>query len=185
MSFDVGCSSEDLFTTSTVPSSEYVQETGNLSQPGQSGTVVDDTENDVSSSETCINCGTENSEKELVQGTTEVTETCSNPSSGQGEHIQEFIEGLRDTLSHCDQKGSKSYEHQGARPKVADKSRNRQEMSNTHLSNKKRKELAKKEKKKRREERRKENTNSCGDSAVAGGQTTSSNVVPDLGLLAI
>ena len=189
LSFVVGCSSEDFFATSAVTSNECVQETGckcNLSQPGHSGTVVvDDTKNDVTSSETCINCGTESSGKELVSGTTEVTETFSNPPSVQNEDIQGFIEGLRDALSHCDQKANKSYEHQGARPKITDKSKNRQEPSNTHLSNKKRKELAKQEKKKRREERRKENTNSCGDSSVTGGQTAPSSVVPDLGLLAI
>ena len=185
----VGCSSEDLFTTSTVTSNESVQETGckcSLSQQEHSGTVVvDDTKNDVSSSETSINCGTESNAKELVSGTREVTETSSNPSRAQNEDIQGFIEGLRDTLSHCDQKANKSYEHQGARPKVTDKSKNRQEVSNAHLSNKKRKELAKQEKNKRREERRKESTNSCGDSSVTGGQTAPSSVVPDLGLLAI
>lgn len=192
--------SDGLFATSTELASDnidHVQEAGcNMPQSGKSDTdavcvdeEIKDCQTKVCNNETCDNCGTENSARTVALRTLEDTEACSNPSSAhvhQSEALQGFIQDLQETLSQSDQKANKSYEHQGARPKVADKSKNRQQSSNTHLSNKKRKELAKQEKKKRREERRKDdNMSSCHDSSVAPGEQNAAGVVADLGLLAI
>ena len=72
--------------------------------------------------------------------------------------------------------------NRGTRPKV--KTNNMQKPSNTHLSNKKRKELAKQEKKQRREGRKKEEVNGVQESSVTVEQSVS-GVVADLGVLAI
>lgn len=187
----LGCLSEDLFATSIVSSNENTQDTRsckcNLSQSEQMDTdAINKETNDACISETCvIDCVSESSANGSFSGTNKDNQTCSKPTTEQNEPFQGFIEGLKETLSQSDQKTRKMYEHEGARPKVMDKSKKRQELSNTHLSNKKRKELAKKEKKKCREERRKDNTSSCIDPTVAGEQTASCSVVPDLGVLAI
>lgn len=160
----------------------------NLSQSEQMDTdAINKETNDACISETCvIDCVTENSANGSFSGTNKDNQTCSKPTTEENKPFQEFIEGLKETLSQSDQKTRKMYERKGARPKVImDKSKKRQELSNTHLSNKKRKELAKKEKKKCREERRKDNTSSCIDPTVAGEQTASCSLVPDLGVLAI
>ena len=192
--FYLGCLSKDLFATSTEPSHEHVQSTGCKScdlpqsetDPGSVDKKTEDCETKDCTAETC---DTDNSVK-LESRTKEGVEPCSIPSTGQTEAGQGFIEDLKKTLSQqSDQKANKSYEHLGARPKVTDRSKNRQDSSNVYLSNKKRKELAKQEKKKRREERRKDdNTSSCLDTSVVTGEQTATNtaaVVPDLGLLAI
>lgn len=186
----LGCLSEDLFATSIVSSNENAQDMRsckrNKPQSEQTDTdAINKETNDVCISETCvIDCVTESSANGSFSGTNKDNQNCSKPTTEQNEPFQGFIEGLKETLSQSDQKTRKMYEHEGARPKVMDKSKKRQELSNTHLSNKKRKELAKKEKKKRREERRKDNTSSCIDPTVAGEQTASCSV-PDLGVLAI
>ena len=114
--------------------------------------------------------------------TTSEIETFSNSSSSiTSETVQDSK-----SLSQKEQKLTKAYEHHGARPKAVDKSKNQQGSTNTHLSNKKRKELAKKEKKKRREERRKEEeSNSQLESSVSQLENSSVGIVADLGLLAI
>ena len=115
--------------------------------------------------------------------TTSEIEAFSNSSSGI---TSETVQGSCKSLSQKEQKLTKAYEHHGARPKVVDKSKNQQGLTNTHLSNKKRKELAKKEKKKRREERRKEEeSNSQLESSVSQLENSSVGIVADLGLLAI
>lgn len=115
--------------------------------------------------------------------TTSEIETFSNSSSGI---TSETVQDSCKSLSQKEQKLTKAYEHHGARPKVVDKSKNQQGSTNTHLSNKKRKELAKKEKKKRREERRKEEeSNSQLESSVSQLENSSVGIVADLGLLAI
>lgn len=185
--FISGCLSEELYATGSELLSDNVQVTGcNELEPEESVTDAVAINNDIkdhdtyhSTGETC-SCSSENS-TELLE---EDTETHSNSSSGmKSEIVQDLIS---DSLSQRDQKANKTYEHQGARPKVTDKSKNTQGSSNAHLSNKKRKELAKQEKKKRREERKKDDSSPCLDSSVAElEQSTSAGMVADLGLLAI
>lgn len=186
---ETGCLSKDLFATSTEPSHEHVQSCDLPQSETDPGSVDKKTEDCETKDCTAETCNTDNSVK-LESRTKEGVEPFSSPSTGQTEAVQGFVENSGKTLSQqSDQKANKSYEHQGARPKVTDRSKNRQDSSNVHLSNKKRKELAKQEKKKRREERRKDdNTSSCLDTSVVTGEQTATNtaaVVPDLGLLAI
>lgn len=114
--------------------------------------------------------------------TTNETEAFSNSSSGTK---SETVQDSSESLSQREQKSTKTYEHHGARPKVVEKSKNQRGSTNTHLSNKKRKELAKKEKKKRREEKRKDESNSQLESSVSQLENSSTGIVADLGLLAI
>lgn len=178
------CLSKDLLAPSTEVSNEHIQLAVCSCVLGETCVVKEnkDCENKDSTCESCINCSTSNNS---AINSLKDRGTCLHPSNKQSYAIQD---DLRETLSQSNQKTSKSYEHQGARPKVTDKLKNRQESSNAHLSNKKRKELAKQEKKKRREERRKDdNPSSCHDSGsvMAGEQQVNSTVIPDLGLLAI
>lgn len=114
--------------------------------------------------------------------TTNETEAFSNSSSGTK---SETVQDSSEPLSQREQKSTKTYEHHGARPKVVEKSKNQRGSTNTHLSNRKRKELAKKEKKKRREEKRKDESNSQLESSVSQLENSSTGIVADLGLLAI
>ncbi|PFX29923.1 OTU domain-containing protein 3 [Stylophora pistillata] len=114
--------------------------------------------------------------------TTNETEAFSNSSSGTK---SKTVQDSSESLSQREQKSTKTYEHHGARPKVVEKSKNQRGSTNTHLSNKKRKELAKKEKKKRREEKRKDESNSHLESSVSQLENSSTGIVADLGLLAI
>lgn len=181
---DTGCLPDELYATSSdlvnhVPTTEC-----NVSESENSiDAEIKDLNMNNSSGETC-SCSTEDNTQLSDLGTREETENSNLNQSNNSK--SETVQDLSESIQHGDHKSSiKSYEQQGARPKVVDKSKNRQATSNVHLSNKKRKELAKQEKKKRREERRKEDLSPCVDSVATGEQNTSNGIVADLGLLAI
>lgn len=132
--------------------------------------------------ETC-SCSREGST--ITSDSTTRNETETNISNSPSGIKNGIVQDSRESLSHSKGKPNKAYEQQGARPKVVDKSKDKQASSNAHLSNKKRKELAKQEKKKRREERRKDDSSNCLDSSVTEEQSTNAGIVADLGLLAI
>lgn len=188
--FVSGCLSEELYATSSELIDHDIQGTGcheleseNSSTDADSADVKikDDDMNNLAGVN--YSCSPEDSSKLSDSRTRDESETNnSNQPSGVKNDI---VQDSSDSLSHSKDKASKAYEQQGARPKVVDKSNNRQGLSNTHLSNKKRKELAKQEKKKRRDERRKDKPSPCVDSSVPAEQSTSVGIVADLGLLAI
>ncbi|XP_020608262.1 OTU domain-containing protein 3-like isoform X2 [Orbicella faveolata] len=180
---DTGCLSDELYATSSELVNHVPMTECNVLESEKSADMeIKDLNTNNSTGETC-SCSTEDNTQLSDLGTKEETENSnlnlsSNPKS-------ETVQDLSESISRGDHKSSKTYEQQGARPKVVDRSKNRQGTSNVHLSNKKRKELAKQEKKKRRDERRKEDSIPCLDSGAAGEQNTSNGIVADLGLLAI
>ena len=182
--FVSGCLSDELYATSSelvnhVPITECnVLESGNAIDA-----ELKDLNTNNSSGETC-SCSTEDYTQLSDLGTREETENGNLNLSNNSK--DETVQDLSESTSHANHKSSiNSYEQQGARPKVVDRSKNRQGTNNVHLSNKKRKELAKQEKKKRREERRKDDLSPCVGAVAAGEQNTSNGIVADLGLLAI
>ena len=182
--FVSGCLSDELYATS----SELVHhapmtECSVLESEKSADMEIKDLTcnmNNSTSEETC-SCSTEDNTQLSDFGTREETENSNLNLSSDSK--SETVQDLDESVLH--KSSIKTYEQQGARPKVVDRSKNRQGTSNVHLSNKKRKELAKQEKKKRREERRKEDSSPCVDSGAAGEQNTSNAIVADLGLLAI
>lgn len=183
IAFVSGCLPDELYATSSELANHVPMTECNVSESENSIDAEIKDLNTNNSTETC-SCPTEDSMQLSNLGTREETENSNLnlSNNSKSETVQDFSE----SISHGDHKSSiKTYEQQGARPKVVDRSKNRQATSNVHLSNKKRKDLAKQEKKKRREERRKEDLSPSVDSVAAGEQNTSSSIVPDLGLLAI
>lgn len=182
--FVSGCLSDELYATSSeLVNHVQVTECNVLESEKSADLEIKDLNTNNSTGETC-SCSTEDNTQLSDFGTREETETSNLnlPSNSKNETVQD----LNESVLHGDHKSSiTTYEQQGARPKVVDRSKNRQGASNVHMSNKKRKELAKQEKKKRREERRKEDPSPCVDSGATGEQNTSNAIVPDLGLLAI
>lgn len=182
--FVSGCLPDELYATSSELVNHVLMTECNASESENSTDLeIKDLNTDNSTGETC-SCSTDDNTQLSDLRTREETENSNLNLSNNSK--SETVQDLSESIPHGDHKSSiKSYEQQGARPKVVDRSKNRQATSNVHLSNKKRKELAKQEKKKRREERRKEDLSPCVDSVAAGGQNTSNTVVADLGLLAI
>lgn len=181
--FVSGCLPDELYAMSSELVNHVPMTECNASESENSTDLeIKDLNTDNSTGETC-GCFDDNTQLSDL-GTREETENSNLNLSNNSK--SETVQDLSESIPHGDHKSSiKSYEQQGARPKVADKSKNRQATSNVHLSNKKRKELAKQEKKKKREERRKEDLSPCVDSVAAVEQNTSNCVVADLGLLAI
>lgn len=181
--FVSGCLSDELYATSSELVNHVPMTECNVLESEKSADMEIKDLNTNNSTDETYSCSTEDNTQLSDLGTKEETENSnlnlsSNPKS-------ETVQDLSESISHGDHKSSKTYEQQGARPKVVDRSKNRQGTSNVHLSNKKRKELAKQEKKKQRDERRKEDSIPCLDSGAAGEQNTSNGIVTDLGLLAI
>ena len=182
--FVSGCLPDELYATSSELVNQVPKTECNvLESENSTDAEIKDLNTNNSTGEMC-SCPTEENMQLSNLGTREETENSNLNLSNNSK--SETVQDLSESISHGDHKSSiKTYEQQGARPKVVDRSKNRQAASNVHLSNKKRKELAKQEKKKRREERRKEDLSPSVDSVAVGEQNTSSNVVADLGLLAI
>ena len=182
--FVSGCLSDELYATSSeLVNHVPMTECDILESEKSADMEINDVITEHSTGETC-SCSAEDKTQLPDLGTREETEhiTSNLLSNSKSDNVQD----LSESISHDEHKSSiKTYEQQGARPKVVNKSKNRQGTSNVHLSNKKRKALAKQEKKQRREERRKEDSNPCVDSVAAGEQNTSNSIVADLGLLAI
>ena len=184
--FVVGCFPDELHATSSELVNHVPVRGQNVSESKNSiDAEIKDLNTNNSSGKTCTgSCSTEDNTQLSDLGTREETENSNLNLSNNSK--SETLQDLSEFISQGDHKSSiKSYEQQGARPKIVDKSKNRQATSNVHLSNKKRKELAKQEKKKRREERRKEDLSPCVDAVSAVEQNTSNSVVAGLGLLAI
>ena len=184
--FVSGCLPDELYATSSELANHVPMTECNVSESENSiDAEIKDRNTNNSTGETCSG-PTEDSMQLSNLGTREETENSTGNLNLSNNSKSETVQDMSESISHGDHKSSiKTYEQQGARPKVVDRSKNRQATSNVHLSNKKRKELAKQEKKKRREERRKEDLSPSVDSVAVGEQNTSSNVVADLGLLAI
>lgn len=183
--FVSGCLSDELYATSSEVVNHVPMTDCNALESEKSDDMeIKDHDMNNSTGETC-SCSTEDNTQLSDFRTREDTKNTGSNSHLSSNTKSDIVQDLTESISHGDCKSSKAYEQQGARPKVVDKSKNRQGTSNMHLSNKKRKELAKQEKKKRREERRKEDSSPCVDSALAGEQNTSNGIVADLGLLAI
>ena len=182
--FVSGCLSDELYATSSEPVNHVpMTECDVLESEKSADMEINDLNMDNSTGETC-RCSTEDTTQLSDLGTREETENSNSNLSSNSKNENE--QDMNESISHGNSKSSvKTYEQQGARPKVVDRSKNRQGTSNVHLSNKRRKELAKQEKKKRREERRKEDSCICVDSVAAGEQSASNGIVADLGLLAI
>lgn len=184
--FVAGCLSEELYATSGDLINHPFQGAGCNELESEKSVTDTDSPNvkmNDSTGEIC-SCSTEDSTKLSNPRTRDKTNNSNLPSGINSDTVEDSSEHL----SQSKDKENKTYEQQGARPKVVDKSnpKNKQGSSNAHLSNKKRKELAKQEKKKEREERRKEDARPCVDPPVATGeQSTSAGLVADLGLLAI
>ncbi|KAL9970664.1 hypothetical protein ACROYT_G023074 [Oculina patagonica] len=187
---ETGCLSEELYATSSELIDHHVQGTGchelesetSATDADSANVKIKDDDMNNLAGENC-SCSPEDSTKLSESRTRDVSETnISNSPSGIKNDIAQ--DSIKSSL-HSKDKATKAYEQQGARPKVVDKSKTMQGSSNTHLSNKKRKQLAKQEKKQRRAERRKEESSPCLESSVAGEQSTSAGIVADLGLLAI
>ena len=182
--FVSGCLPDELYATSSeLVNHVPMTECNVLESENSTDAEIKDLNTNNSTGETC-SCPTEDNMQLSNLGTKEETENSNLNLSNNSK--SETVQDLSESISHGDHKSSiKTYEQQGARPKVVDRSKTRQATSNVHLSNKKRKELAKQEKKKRREERRKEDLNTTVDSVAVVEQNTSSSIVADLGLLAI
>ena len=182
--FVSGCLSDELYATSSeLVNHVPMTECDVLESEKSADMEVNDIITEHSTGETC-SCSAEDKTQLPDLGTREETEHINSNLSSNSK--SDNVQDLSESISHDEHKSSiKTYEQQGARPKVVNKSKNRQGTSNVHLSNKKRKALAKQEKKQRREERRKEDANPCVDTVAAGEQNTSNGIVADLGLLAI
>ena len=189
-SFISGCFLGDLFGSSTAPPDNSVEEIvtstcNSDTEAADKGTRDSGVSNDEYKDCTRI---IDNDGDGISSSTEEISTNSSNPTSEKDNSTQELTKCTKEMLSEqSDQKEKTKYENQGARPKdTSGKSRNRQNSgANSHLSNKKRKELAKRERKKRREERRKDNSSPCLHEESPERQTISCSVVADLGLLAI
>lgn len=107
------------------------------------------------------------------------TETCLDVRTNKEQNFLKNTDTLTSSDSH-----TKAYNPQGARPKTHGTSKPSAGQKNaSHLSNKKRKELAKQVKKKNRDERRKLTTEEGVMDCASEAATAS--VMPDLGALAI
>ena len=178
--FVSGCLSDELYATCSEPVNHVPMTECNVLESEKSDAEIKDLNTNNSTGETSTVDNTLLSDLRTREETENGNLNISSNSKS------EAVQDLSESTSHGGHKSTiKTYEQQGARPKVVDRSKNRQGATNVHLSNKKRKELAKQEKKKRREERRKEDSSPCVDSVAAGEQNTSNGIVADLGLLAI
>ncbi|XP_068754292.1 OTU domain-containing protein 3-like isoform X2 [Montipora capricornis] len=187
---ETGCFLGDLFGSSTTPPDNSVEEIVTSTCNSDTEAADKGTRDSTVSNDECKECTRiiDNDGDGISSSTEEISTNSSNPASEKDNSTQELTKCTKEMLSEqSDQKEKTKYENQGARPKdTSGKSRNRRNSgANSHLSNKKRKELAKRERKKRGEERRKDNSSPCLHEESPERQTISCSVVADLGLLAI